>query len=560
MIWRVLEIKETSGLKEIKHAYANKLRELKKNNASIEEVQKLKEAFDLAVRVKKNKELMPTEIEEDISEIDLKVLPEVSGKSFSDKLSEVYTSSEHFFKVEEWQEVWEDIDLWTIEEFMFNQLEVIEMLMNARTTISKKVILEIFQVFDLYSISKEETRYNYLYSQFVDERDKILAVPDFNYEELGRVEVDRRSMLAQMKLQAYEYLNENEDSIKEYPELSMFYEESQDIVNLAILQKITDNIYNKIHNKTRIKNLLIDTEIEFELLKSFNEYNRTTCILLLLEKAIFEKTIKPDELLVVKNKNETYIPCSLEKLFLGSIYFVAKEYNLAYSIYVSVLEGSRRDKAMRKFVDVDYQIMLKKIRRVAKHDTALKEKLKKYDGKTRLQKAKDSPKEQQRSLSARRMVTDIRRLSPKLLERYKGSKSRDGVPRERFVTKARFLSFRLLLLVPLVFARDIYVMITYFGSIVGLTTMGVLLGIAAMIIFWPYANVILVQHNDIEVARMFIYKRYFLFSDIVRCKEKLNGWEIYVEYRSEKAFFINATFANAELFMKHIDDMDIPIE
>jgi len=137
-----------------------------------------------------------------------------------------------------------------------------------------------------------------------------------------------------------------------------------------------------------------------------------------------------------------------------------------------------------------------------------------------------------------------------------------NVSAEKFVVKMGFLFFWMGLIFTIHFLLNIlefregeFVICWEVWRIVGL-----MVSILAMILPFPRMCEIVVDHGDISITTLLIFKKNFQFSDIVHCKKKFNGWEIYVTSQKKKAFFIYSIFDGSGLFMKRVVDMNIPIE
>ena len=84
-----------------------------------------------------------------------------------------------------------------------------------------------------------------------------------------------------------------------------------------------------------------------------------------------------------------------------------------------------------------------------------------------------------------------------------------------------------------------------------------LLGIFPMFCTIPGVWEVLVKDDDIECVKLWIFRKKFRFSDIVRCKCTRGGFKFYVKDRRRKAFFVDKYFEDADLFMKRVKSAEI---
>ena len=85
---------------------------------------------------------------------------------------------------------------------------------------------------------------------------------------------------------------------------------------------------------------------------------------------------------------------------------------------------------------------------------------------------------------------------------------------------------------------------------------GPLLMLGATPGFWE----VQIDQDDITVTKFFILKKHFLFSEIVRCKEKRGGWKVYVKDRKRTAFFVDRMKDGAGLFIKRATKEGVEFE
>lgn len=194
-IWQILAIEPTTDIKEIKQAYAAKLKTLTIDQ-QLEEFQELKTAFDLALTYARSKasqtienpsELLEQETEqsyfdEEDDQSDSMYADWDELKIFSVELRKIEQEQAYFDDLTPWDELTDQIFDWGSEEYWENQYLIQLFLLNNYRWLSRQVIDYLIALFDLDNLNEQTTHPKYVSHDFIQHLYTMQHGPLFSFD------------------------------------------------------------------------------------------------------------------------------------------------------------------------------------------------------------------------------------------------------------------------------------------------------------------------------------------------------------------------------------------
>ncbi|MGL4695848.1 hypothetical protein [Enterococcus larvae] len=217
-IWEILNIEPTTDIREIKQAYAAKLKALNIDQ-QMEEFQELKAAFDLALihaRSGANEEepaavRFTTEIEQPIifeqdDEVEQAFFDWGELRIFSVDLQKLKQEQNYFNDLSMWEELTDQIFDWSTDEYWENQYLVQLFLLNNFRWLSKEVIHYLVAVFDLEDLNEQIIQSQYISDDFKYHLATIKNVPVFSFDVWHDIPQQWRERYFATRYEAYRLL------------------------------------------------------------------------------------------------------------------------------------------------------------------------------------------------------------------------------------------------------------------------------------------------------------------------------------------------------------------
>lgn len=214
--WKILGIEPTKELKQIKKAYASKLKQLVPDEQP-EEFQQLKEAFDRAVKYAKNEELFietPTQLET-AETLTTDLNEELLESTFKEKLDQLLATNTFFDDLTAWQQLLADNQTWAIQEFLENSKVVQHFLVENFMYLAKPIIELLAQTFQLNELKNEAAGHSLALPGFLYKREEIFQAPAFSFTLWRELpEAERQNYFFYRYLYYYYLNNETIETVR----------------------------------------------------------------------------------------------------------------------------------------------------------------------------------------------------------------------------------------------------------------------------------------------------------------------------------------------------------
>ena len=342
--WEILDIDYTKDTRKIKKAYSKKLKLIFPDEQP-EEFQTLKMAFDMAlaiakasnvenetILIEKEKEVEPDRATEEQTgeqeNLSMLVIP------FSTQLQLVLGEKDYFYNLTHWERLVQQVNEWSIDEFMATSYSIQVFLADYYKIISKEIIHFLVHTFDLLNLRDEIGQGNYVYRDFVNVKYQLYNVPPFSFEIAKDIGASRREEYFNLRYSIYCMLESdaNVELIeKKLDRAKLIISDDKDLSNLyvlTILKMYHGNVKNKLI-LTKIENALLSTEDgqKNETTEFLKEYIRA------LKKNQASQVVQET---ITWKKSQLIIPQKLYYLLEGYIFFFKNEYGKAFDIWVQL--------------------------------------------------------------------------------------------------------------------------------------------------------------------------------------------------------------------------------
>ncbi|MBP1047411.1 hypothetical protein I6N96_14090 [Enterococcus sp. BWM-S5] len=269
--WELLGIKPISNKKEIKKAYATKIKQLAIDQEP-EEFQKLKEAFDqallLADTVDDNH--FSSEMEEPKFFVDLKEAAEEevsvddtqnAVQSFADQLSDLYNGKAFFDDLEKWQSLFTKELEWSITDYEHIEGIMQRFLLENYPLLSKRIITFLEEVFGFDKLV-EDVKIRTSFSYYWED---IQHVPDYSFECYWKIAEEERIPYFFGRYELYQMLArgmpERNQWRKKLVECQSILSEDPDLLNLQVAYTLTKDVRLAMeHSKWQISGLFAELQ------------------------------------------------------------------------------------------------------------------------------------------------------------------------------------------------------------------------------------------------------------------------------------------------------------
>lgn len=180
--WEILGIKPTKELKQIKKAYAVKLKQLIPDEQP-EEFQQLKEAFDWAIKYAKDEATaVPPPLHfEQPAPVSVNLEESMIEPTFKEKLDQLVATDTFFDDLAAWEQLLADNQTWAIQEFIENARVIQHFLVENFMYLARPILALLFQTFQLNELKNEATGQSLALPGFLYKREEIMQYPDFSF-------------------------------------------------------------------------------------------------------------------------------------------------------------------------------------------------------------------------------------------------------------------------------------------------------------------------------------------------------------------------------------------
>lgn len=358
-IWSILGIAPTIDKRELKRAYATKLKLINPDEQP-EEFQRLKTAFDSALTLAKNDSLIeskhvtlptgPTDSTIDFEQLaDKDALysdhPSFSAcepvESFYDILQRIIEEEDYFYDLSVWKEVTALIDHWSIDEYMHNTYTIQLLLVKNYPCLAKEVIHFLFKLFDLTELTDHIGQERFVSTEFMSLKKTIYNVPPFSFQIADEIPKNQREDYFHLRYDIYQMIVDSPDSVeKNISECATIFAYDSELWNLQMIQLLnqSNGLLDNAEDKVVFASLL-------ERTKTMN--NNPTTDFLTSYFALLNGT-HTDNTRFTWHKELLTIPDELFMLLLGSIFFHTDRYISAFNLWKQ-LDLSRKIALQEQF-------------------------------------------------------------------------------------------------------------------------------------------------------------------------------------------------------------------
>lgn len=322
-IWEQLEIERTTDLKQIKKAYAKKMKiVLKAGNDA--EFQALKEAYDLAVKWAKSGKAESQESRH-------VVLPKVEATqefhvekegnhsqlpTFIEAVVSLIKTNERRQKITEWELLLKDKENWSIPEYVQYREFMMRFLIDWYIFIPKKIIRFLINNFELIP-ETEEVASDSLSSYFRVVSHQIINVPNFSFAAFSGMTEDSIFEFCRLRYTIYQKLTtdlKDENITELYSVAIKLNEKDTDLINLYMLYLVKKELNPKWQPEEYIH------ELDSYLIRAKENQsdNEVTIFIDMYYQAITTKSGLDQKFL--NAWHDYYIPTELAYLMTGYIY------------------------------------------------------------------------------------------------------------------------------------------------------------------------------------------------------------------------------------------------
>ncbi|GCF95331.1 hypothetical protein NRIC_32220 [Enterococcus florum] len=211
-IWELLEIEKTQEIKQIKKAYAKKLKQIVPDEQPAE-FQQLKEAFDRAVELAKGSgqidQVYPSERRTPVERLEPE---ETVDDSFMHKVQQFLRECAYFDDLAAWKYLLKDQTSWSIQEFINNTCYIQELLLEHFQFLDKSIIVLLMDTFQLNDLEEELKDDSLVLPYFLHMRQTILSEPEFSFALWRELPVNDRLNYFTYRREYLDLLNQSRDN------------------------------------------------------------------------------------------------------------------------------------------------------------------------------------------------------------------------------------------------------------------------------------------------------------------------------------------------------------
>lgn len=353
-IWQILAIEPTTDIKEIKQAYAAKLKTLTIDQ-QLEEFQELKTAFDLALTYARSKasqtienpsELLEQETEqsyfdEEDDQSDSMYADWDELKIFSVELRKIEQEQAYFDDLTPWDELTDQIFDWGSEEYWENQYLIQLFLLNNYRWLSRQVIDYLIALFDLDNLNEQTTHPKYVSHDFIQHLYTMQHGPLFSFDVWRELPPNIRVHYFASRYEAWQLLTSdygysNDPFSQRIDQCLALTKRDADIYALLLLKLLSDGNGEDLSESNQ-------QQFKFWMDKAINsdEGNQTILFLQDYYALTIEKSERPPSQKIEWDTEQLFIPKPLIHLLYEKMLFQQEQYTAAFTVWKKLSRDHR---------------------------------------------------------------------------------------------------------------------------------------------------------------------------------------------------------------------------